>query len=186
MGEVTVSKPRLLVRTLSFALMEAGFIMLVAVNVYLLFSATEPVIAHDPGSIMGLATVLSKSPEIVGHFNGTGAFRKNQLDDTLHGHAYSTFLMRESGFSYVTKMCMSCSEKSKSISTEKQTSFTSIRWWQPLILRRLSRILLLITTLAYIVVLELLFIFSQSHQGLLAIDTNSWLHYGWVRNPFQA
>lgn len=180
-GQMTESKPRLVVRALSFGLMEAGFVSLIAIIAYFLASASKSVLVTDPASIAGLALVLTKSPDIVGQLDGEEYSHIDSSHPALKGNVYRTGPFGEI-VSYRNKI-KSADDKEEGSQERMRSSPTSMGSWQPTILRMPTRIAMVLGTLVFIIVLEILLTVSQSRHGLVAIDTNSWPHYGWTYIP---
>ena len=89
-GVVTTNEPRLYVSVLSFALMEASLAVLTLVTLHLLLSASDSVVPYDLGSIAGLSTILSLSPELLYLIKDKGASTIPALQEVLQGYLYST------------------------------------------------------------------------------------------------
>ncbi len=182
-GQITENKPRLFVRTLSFALMEVGFVGLLAISTYLFASTSRLVISHDPGSIHGLAIALSKSAEVVKQVDGKEFSKTSRLRTAFKDNVYSLGYLGEILSTRYTRVSTGQNKDTEEANISKRNSSKLENFWVPFILRIPTRSLVLLCTLIYIVILEILWTINQAHDGILEIDTNSWLHYGWTYIP---
>lgn len=89
-GTVTTNELRLFVRTLSFALMEAGLGLLTLFATYLSLTASKSILRHDPGSISGMAAIVSKSPDLVELVSNFATRPISASKAKLQEHTYDT------------------------------------------------------------------------------------------------
>ena len=182
-GTSFANENRLFVRVLSFGFMEALLVLLVVLAVLKLFWASKGVVTRDPGSVAGLVTILTQSPEFVASMQDTGPLDVRAIADRIRGHGYSI----ETGigdwqppFGIKTSSLRNCKEVS---STLESGQACRLKWWQPLALTLPARLLSLALLVALIVALELLYQHSQRHNGLVDVPVDDYSHYGWTYIP---
>ena len=180
-GSVIVNKPRLFVRVLSFTLMEIGLVVLASIAASLVYCTGRPIVRHDPGSVSGIASILAQSPELCKLVKANATSTVSDIEAELEKHMYSTCL--ESDKRVVIEVSRASMAAGALASTKEAPDQTPVRWWQPLTLSSVSRLLTVLAPLAYIVVLEVLFATSKSRDGLIDVDHSSWTHYGWTYLP---
>ena len=180
-GSVTVNKPRLFVRVLSFTLMEVSLVMLALMAAALVRCAPRPFVRHDPGSLSGIASVLAQSPELCNLAKGQTISTASDFEAELRSHMYHTCLEPDKSTSI--KVSRTSAAIGMLPSRKEAPDQTPLRWWQPLTLKPVSKLLTVLAPVAYIVVLEVLFATSRSRDGLIDVDQSSWTHYGWTYLP---
>ncbi|OQV09514.1 hypothetical protein CLAIMM_13628 [Cladophialophora immunda] len=182
-GKVTSNEPRLFVRTFSFALMEAGLGLISLLATYLSLRVPKSILRQDPGPIAGMAAILSKSPDLMELVSNTATQPSTVTNALLLDHTYYTDMQH--GTPRTGGICVSKgSARGDQVKmAEPEPRNTSMTWWQPLILRRWSQPLVVLIPLIYAAILEILLRVSESNDGLLGIDNNSWVHYGWTYIP---
>ena len=90
LGSVTVNKPRLFVRLLSFTLMEVGLVILALIAALLVFYTPRAFDLHDWGSISGIASVLAESPELCKLAKEKNSLTRSTFESELEKHTYNT------------------------------------------------------------------------------------------------
>ena len=181
-GQITEDKLRLFVRPLSFGLIEAGLVMLVAITFYILATTSETFLSCDPGSIDGLSTILGRSSAFTKQADGLGSYSRPGIDAACTGYVYHTG--RDGEILGNNGSIESAPSNTNQESASRRAAYSEIgRFWQPSTLQILVRILVVLVPVIYIIILEVLLTFSRSHNGILSTDTNSWLHYGWTYIP---
>jgi hypothetical protein len=183
-GTVTTNELRLFMRTLSFALMEVGLGLLTLFATYLLLTVSKSILRHDPGSISGMAAIVSRSPRLVELVSNVATRPISATKAKLQERTYYTDiqhgLLRNGGIHVSERLAPGVQSQ---VAESDPGGSSVVVWWQPFVLRKFSRLMVILTPLLYISILEILFTFSQSNDGLLGIDNNSWAHYGWTYLP---
>ncbi|KAJ9604488.1 hypothetical protein H2200_011324 [Cladophialophora chaetospira] len=182
-GDFTGELPRLMVRLLSFVIMEVCLGLLITIAAYLSVSGCDSAISHDPGSIAGMAAVLSRSDNFINLIRHSGHLKSSELEKVLSNYTYQTSLVRVAANQYTTRI-HTHGPADLGPSREREPNHTSdIRWWQPLVLKPLPRVLIVVIPLVCLALLQVLLVESMSKNGLCDVSSNSWVHYGWTYIP---
>jgi hypothetical protein len=170
---------RLFVRQMSFWLMAVLLVMLIALVVVLL-CLFVPVTAcpRDTGSIGGVATILSQSPEFMDAFHGSQFKSEEQMAESRLGQTqYSTLSDMKGAFMLLPQ------DQSIPQSVESSED-SSPAWWQPFSSTWFIRITVVVVPIAVIIGLEVVYHLSTSGRGITLVDGKSpYIHYIWVYIP---
>lgn len=192
-GTASVLQNRLLVRVLSFALMEAlsGILSLLALGM-ILFYPSCAVCSRDPGSIGGLATVLARSQRALQSLRGLGAVTAKQLENRMSGYSYRSITSGIDGTStfYITQIGSPLYDMRGTGSNDYGPSqpiivdLQEIIWWQPFATTMTGRVLLIAVSAALVVTLEILYRISHSSEGIVDVSSkDQYIKYTWVYLP---
>ena len=180
LGTASTNEDRLFVRVLSFALMEAGLALIVIANLFLFLLPNTHIIVRDPGTLAGIAAVIAASPELTDRIpdsTATGPLLVKSAQET------STFQTESDSTTSANCRIRTVPASRGSHQGKENRGRNIVRWWQPLVLRRGSRLLVVLIPLVYVVVLEILYQVSLKNDGLAHVDTSTWAHYTWTYLP---
>ncbi|KAI9044253.1 DUF3433 domain-containing protein [Aspergillus affinis] len=169
---------RLVVRELAFGLVTTILGLLVAIAsgliiVYLPAAACP----RDPGSIAGLATILSRSPEIMEHLTDMGSKPISAITALISDQKHGVSATREGDFVITIHRVSSANRR-------RSTGNDQIEWWRPLSVRIPVRSLTFGIPLALICTLESLSQHSKRSGGIAPIeDEISPVRYTWTYIP---
>jgi hypothetical protein len=178
-GTDQLIEDRLFVRQMSFWLMAALLVMLNAVVVVLIcFFVPVAVCPRDIGSIGGLATILSQSPEFMIAFGGSQFKSEEKMAESRLGQTqYSTLSDAKGAFTLLPQDQTTSQESSND-------GHCSPAWWHPFSSSWFIRITVVIIPLAVIIGLEVVYHVSTSGHGITLVDGKSpYIHYIWVYIP---
>ncbi|RAK99633.1 DUF3433 domain-containing protein [Aspergillus ibericus CBS 121593] len=174
-GTYSAHIQRVIVRELSVRIMEATLAVLVVLTAALW--AVRPVRStpRDPGTIAGLASILSRSPGVSRRLAGC----KNAKDITteLADGTYYTRVTDNDGWTF------SIEEEQKSEGTRTRISSSPITWWQPMSVSLWWWIISIFFPLLIIAGLEVAYQMSAQRNGLGTVDSSGYIRYTWVYLP---
>ena len=181
-GTQTFTTQRIVVRELSLRIMEAALAVLIIMAIVVLLFRPSRSSPEDMSTIGRLALVMAQSPSFVEVMRGLGSMNMRRID---------TFLSERSFRTVITKGNLAPSKfsiepvangiLSVELTTEKPKEM--IDWWRPLPIRLVSRCGILLLTAFIVIALEVLLNFSQKNNGLVAVNTSDYEHYGWTYIP---
>ncbi|RJE20089.1 hypothetical protein PHISCL_07584 [Aspergillus sclerotialis] len=181
-AEVTEKEERLIVREFPLIFMEVILVVLSFVCLALWFLSRHHLCPRDPGSIGGLATILTRSPLLMGFFEGTSTTPLQKLEAAHSKASYHTATTEgEDGASF--GVVPSGEMEMNSGSPRDNAASDLSKWWQPIIVRTPSKIGVTLFTVALIVALEVLKKYSSSNDGIATVGNGEYIKYTWVYIP---
>lgn len=182
-GTTTSTRSRLCIQELSLRLMEAllALLALLSIALYLLFPG---VLYRDPGPIGSHALILAKSPPLRNILAGGGPTPNETLDSRLHGYtaSFPTRITAGDPTVVVTPTTGDAlDECTRSQLTEE--NIDESKWWQPLTGTTWFQIAVFATTVAVIVVLEVLSQISKKNDGIANVVIDGYQKYTWTYIP---
>lgn len=182
-GTATSTKSRLCIQELSLRLMEAllALLALLSISLYLLFPG---VLYRDPGPVGSHALILAKSQPLRSILVDGGLASNKNLDSRLRGYTASFPTPRtvNDPTVAVTPTTRDTSDDTTPSQPTKDNT-DQAKWWQPLTGSTWFRIALFATTVAVIVVLEVLFQISKKHHGIANVVLDGYQKYTWTYIP---
>lgn len=184
-GFVERTQPRLYVRLLSLALIEASVVILIVILLLMLFGTSPRVCSRNPGLLGGIAAIISSGEDfkrLLLETGGTGGvFEKrtrNLRFSTVSGTAdinKDTFRIR----------CSNDSAPLIAPGSDLDRPQSSSKWWRPFFASVSTRCLVVLMPTVIIVALEILHRRSSSSSGIAILsDTDSpYLRYTWAYIP---
>lgn len=183
-GVVTRVEPRLFVRTLSFALLEAAAGLLAVIAAIMIFLKPSRVCPRDPGSICGLAAILSRSHVFMRHLNNLGATRDADLRESCQGLTFRSAIHPSEAGKFSFEIHCRGENADMQTSPINPPARRQNLWWRPFPTSNTTRIVVLVLPILVIIVLEILHRKSQSHGGIAVVSTsNKYQRYAWVYIP---
>ncbi|KAJ5835440.1 hypothetical protein N7447_001466 [Penicillium robsamsonii] len=181
-GTERLIEDRIFVRQMSFWLMAVLLVMLIAIVVILLcFFVPVAVCPRDTGSIGGVATILSQSPEFMGAFGGSQFKSEEKMAESRLGQTQYSTLTDTKGAFMLLPQDQPISHPLESSNGEDSSSPT---WWQPFSSTWFLRITVVILPIAVIIGLEVVYHISTSGAGITPVDGKSpYIHYIWTYVP---
>ncbi|KAJ5705923.1 hypothetical protein N7536_001612 [Penicillium majusculum] len=175
---------RLFVRQLSFWLMAALLVCLIAIATTLLcFFVPVAVCPRDTGSIGGMTAVFAQSPEFMTSFKGSQLKTESQMADTRLGQTLYTSSHTDETFRLLPQNKSTDEPTPEGVkSSELETS--SPTWWYPFSTTWLIKISVFALPIAVIIGLEVVYHISASTHGITLVDGKSpYIHYIWTYIP---
>ncbi|PYI10640.1 hypothetical protein BO78DRAFT_305655 [Aspergillus sclerotiicarbonarius CBS 121057] len=173
-GTYSAHIQRVVVRELSVRIMEATLAVLVVLTAALW--ALRPVRStpRDPGTIAGLAAILSRSPAISHRL--TGCKNTQDMSTELADGKYHTRVTDHDG-------TFSIEEEQKSEGTRTRISSGPIAWWQPMSVSLWWWMISVFLPLLIIAGLEIAYQMSAKRDGLGTVNSSGYIRYTWVYLP---
>jgi hypothetical protein len=179
-GSISRTEKRIYVREVPLRLMEATLIMLIIILVTLIFARPAPSTPRDLSSLGGLATVMAQSQRYVFALQRLGAATIRAMGQSIAIHEYQTCVgigAAEPAFRIEVVDHSDLYERPRQQTLPVKPS----SWWNPI--SDLTRLAILTLDFALIVIIELLFQRSQSHDGLIDMSLTSSVPYVWAFIP---
>lgn len=183
-GTEQFTEERLFVRQLSFWLMAALLVCLIAIATTLLcFFVPVAVCPCDTGSIGGMTAVFAQSPEFMTSFIGSQLKTESQMADTRLGQTLYTSSHTEETFRLLPQNESTDEPAPEGVkSNEHETS--SPTWWYPFSTTWLIKISVFALPIAVIIGLEVVYHISANTRGITLVDGKSpYIHYIWTYIP---
>lgn len=128
---------------------------------------------RDPGSIAGLATILSQSPGTIATLKGLDLHQVKGMKTLLSGQRYHTRMGRG-------QFLVDTAKERQVITGDSP----SVSWWHPLVVKIRFRVVIFGIPLALIAALETLYQFSHKHSGIALVDSElAYIRYTWAYIP---
>lgn len=177
------SEQRLHIRGLSLNWMIATLSTLIITTSLTVFFAPTQMVSRDPGSVGGLATILSRSPSLSKILATYGSatrlsirrvlqdFKaKTSVEHTITGPEFRIEILREN--------------TPKGPNTAQKIEYSGkVKWWRPLSISAPLKIGLILVLGSLVVALELLFQRSERNHGIVNVNDSSYARYTWVYLP---
>ncbi|PYH96857.1 hypothetical protein BO71DRAFT_396652 [Aspergillus ellipticus CBS 707.79] len=176
-GAYSARMQRLIVRELSVRVMEATLAVLIVLIAGLWACRPVRCTPRDPGTIAGMASILSRSPAVSDQLAGckSAADMQKELAD---GHYYS----KASDNDGLRTFKMAATHKATE-GTRTRISSGPISWWQPMSVSLWWRTVSIVLPILIIAGLETAYQISHRQNGLGTIDSNGYIRYTWVYIP---
>ncbi|KAL0257964.1 hypothetical protein SLS55_007132 [Diplodia seriata] len=182
-GEVAADQQRLRIRGLSFYMMEAILALLIVVAAALYFIAPRNNTNRDPGSIGGLAAIMTGSPSLRESLSRCGSAGLSTLRERLSNYRALSSLQESDG-KYEFRVVMVPEDSiSPGRVCDEESAEDKIRWWKPLAMSRITKTGVTLYLLLLVAALESTYQASVKHDGLANVETESYVRYTWVYVP---
>lgn len=179
-GSSDINENRLCVHKLSLRAMEATLAVLIVITGVIVINRPRHVAARDPGSIVGISSILSSSTTFVDMFSMVDFASVEKLKKILSGRRFKNTLRVES-----TVLTFGIEDTSGSDPTKMQAKrdFDRLEWWRPFSVTSVARAFVLVCPIALIAVLEVTYQVSHRYNGIADVSPDSYIHYSWVYVP---
>ncbi|TGJ83100.1 hypothetical protein E0Z10_g5658 [Xylaria hypoxylon] len=134
------------------------------------------ILLQNPGSIIGIATHIYQSEQLIVGLRGQGSSSDKSLQE--HTKDWKVWTSRSDSSPQLFVHVEDVAPEKQQMRNPDQST-----WLQPLIIRPVSRILICLLMIILILTLELLLRDSGAHNGLAAISNIDSLHYLWTWLP---
>ena len=183
-GHIVSQKERLVVRSVSFGLVEVCLGLLAALSLILGLAWPRVLVPRDPSSIAGLASMLSGSRYLMAQLKGTGIATKPLLNDHLASMLFWTTAV-DRDKSTLSSLVIECSSPKPNNDIDGNVPGPGhVKWYLPISSRRFFQIGLPALLIALIGTLEALLHQSRVGNGLANVSNPaSYEHYYWTFLP---
>jgi hypothetical protein len=176
-GEYSATAKRVMVRELSARAMEAALGVLVVLSAAMWVCRPVRSTPRDPGTISGLAAILSRSASLSERL--VGVQNKGDLKAALARGLYSSRVADNEG-----QRTFSIEPKCRASEETRPTASSSdpdAPWWKPI--SKGWQFASVALPVLIIIGLEIAFQFSRRREGLADIISNGYIRYTWVYVP---
>lgn len=181
-GTIAGDSNRLVVQTLSMALIVATLVISMFILIALVFVAPRGKTPQDPSTIGGLASILARSPDFIQLILGNGQLghSSSSLDHLKHSR-YRTDI----DFNVENPQFKICAFEvgEKGPNKLRQSSEANIKWWKPYSMTTLNKVLISVFLSTLIAILEILYRLSQRRDGLASVPENDYVKLSWSYVP---
>lgn len=183
-GTVSASADRLLIRGISFWLIESNLAILVVLLLLLCVIKTHSLVPRDVASIVGLGTVLASSSQFLETLADTGQRNNKELRALLKGKKCFTTTTSNGLLNGENRFHIGVDPEGRMPKHESSPARATKKWYQPFASRWYYRIGTPALVIAVIIVLELLYRKSLRSQGLTDIPSPAhFVHLAWTYIP---
>ncbi|KAK3370570.1 hypothetical protein B0H63DRAFT_552650 [Podospora didyma] len=161
---------RLHVKGASTGLLCVGFILLTIISIAVLFTRPQDVVVREPGSVQGMARVLSTSPELGNALAGLGSNSEAEIRETLQNASFVSRLTRSKRDLNIEAINGSATPMEM---PEKRITDPPIQRWHPLAISDWFLGCALIVPLIYIAILEGAQVASNKQTGFVETTPHS-------------
>ncbi|KAI9695228.1 MAG: hypothetical protein M1820_008800 [Bogoriella megaspora] len=142
------------------------------------------VVSRDPGSLAGLAAILSKSHKLQDQLSLTGSSSRSGLQRTLMGYQYRTTISEEPGSYPTFSIKQSLSSQYEPNHFIENRPKGAIKWYRPWFASAPVQLAAIIFPIALLGTLEGLYDRSRNRNGLVDIDAHyNYTQYVWLYIP---
>lgn len=178
-GQVQHSESRLQVKILSTVFMAVLFGLLFSTSIVILTYRPHNLVPRDPGPIFATMALLATSPSLLESLSGLGSARRSKIRKLTNDNCYQSLLAgtKEMAFSLdAVKGQQHVPATKPAAEAEPGESRPAFSWWRPITSRRSWFCLAIILPLVLIILLEILQRISDSHQGIISLDSSTKLN----------
>lgn len=180
-GSVESNVQRLVARKFPFIFMEVVLAILICISLGIWFLSRQNLCPRDPGSIGGLATILARSPKMMDFFQGTATASLKSLLSATAKISYQTVSWEDRDHHHFSIVPSETSEGGNA--QADPNSNDQSKWWQPFAFTIPGWVLTIILPVLLIVALEILYRYSNTHDGIVDIAAGEYIRYTWVYIP---
>ncbi|KAL1641060.1 hypothetical protein SLS58_006332 [Diplodia intermedia] len=182
-GDVAADHQRLRIRGLSFYMMEAILALLIVVAAALYFIAPRNNTNRDPGSIGGLAAIMTGSPSFRESLSRCGSAGLSTQRERLSNYRALSSLQVSDGKPEFRVIMVPEDSISPGRACDEASAEDEIRWWKPLAMSRITKTGVTLYLLLLVAALESTYQASVKHDGLANVETESYVRYTWAYVP---
>lgn len=190
-GTTTFTQTRLVVRALSFGLVEGILVILIGFAAAIaIFHTSSAACSADPGFIGAFATILARSDSLVTLLDGTACKDLRFIKQRVTGIAYRTVRdhTADPASFKITDDQREAQIRPAHLNVKSNLSHdkTPSKWWRPFSVSKLAQLVVIGLPLSLILTLEFLYRDSEtSHPKGIAyvMGRNNYVRYSWVYIP---
>ncbi|KAI9709839.1 MAG: hypothetical protein M1828_002356 [Chrysothrix sp. TS-e1954] len=179
-----VEQQKLVLSTVTFALTAALLVLLTAISVFLYsYAARLTTVSREPGSVIGLATILSTSLDFLEILSGAGSSTMRQMNGRLSGTALRTRILPTLGaltHSFVIEADRGHYNEDSPVPPQPKELQ---RYWRPISASWTIYGLVFFLPLVIIAVLESTYQYSKSHDGIANVSSSKSTTFAWSFIP---
>ncbi|KAF9888484.1 hypothetical protein FE257_008591 [Aspergillus nanangensis] len=182
-GNATVPRERLIVREFPVIFMETLLALLICICGIIWSLSRYDVCPQDPGSISGLATILARCPLMMDFFRDSSTTPLTVLEASSAHLSYQTLrTASNNGRSFEIVPFPPLAEP-RPFSTSNTKDGRPPVWWRPLSLAITGKLMVMIPPVTLVIILEILYHYSITHDGLVGVDVTGYVKYSWTYIP---
>lgn len=172
---------RLIVRSTGFVSLEVLFICMTACTIWVMRKRPGNAVSRDPGSVIGMATILARSPQLCKALQGTGSLSLHTLRERIHEKRFNTSI--QGGFGISESYQNDPDPNSPTHLLPLGTPSRKIIWYRPFSVKSAGKVLAVMAPVVVLAALEAVLQMSQAHAGLADIPHNRYVHYSFTLLP---
>lgn len=169
---------RLVTKALPTRLMQACAAVMLVLTVLMLFTMPQNVVPRSVESIAAIAVILARSPGLTQILRHTGHLDIAGLTQVLSRHRYMSVVADAPQGKMFSVRVVSDSEPLVPHHRHKHVS-----WMRPFVVRRTIMISTLVLAVCVLIALEVLYRYSNAHNGIADVNVDSLEKYAWLYSP---
>ncbi|CAK41549.1 uncharacterized protein An13g01490 [Aspergillus niger] len=177
-GTYSAHTQRVVVRELSVRIMEATLAVLIILTAALWICRPNRCTSRDPGTIAGLASILSRSPKVSERL--TGCKNAQDLATNLADGRFYTRVTDNDGW---RTFGIEEDQKATEASRPGASSAGPLIWWRPISVTVWWWIISIVLPVLIIAGLEASYQVSARQDGLGTVTSGGYIHYVWAYLP---
>lgn len=189
-GSMTTMEDRLVLRTVTFGLIEGLLGLLSILTLSLILLAPRDCVPQDPGPVEGVAAILARSPGVLSMLQGTGASNLRTIKRRLVAAKYTTqpsLVAAEDEFG-ITDVQENEGDglvhgREFDSNKEDREGERNIDWYRPIAVTLPAKISVVLAPIIMIIVLETLYQQSRKHNGVCDVAVSEYIHYTYTYIP---
>lgn len=158
-------------------------VCIVLTFIALIFVPGYGFLPRDPGSILGLATLLAKDTPSTKSLRGLGSASTKQTREELEKASYSTVVEGYNADNPLNLSHFRIYGGDAPTEPKYQRHAETDGWWSPVAFSMIIRLLIVMILALVILGLEISLRISQQNEGLAVIDRSSYIYLVWTLLP---
>ncbi|KAK7512389.1 uncharacterized protein IWZ02DRAFT_508759 [Phyllosticta citriasiana] len=174
---------RLRVRGLSLYLMAALLVLKIVVALAMLSMAPRNFTPRDPSTIGSLALILANSPSLLDRLCHQGSSELESVRSHLLGTKCRSIVQNVESRCHFSVEILTDMKSDVSAVENTREKDMKIKWWRPLSILPIFKVVVAISLILVAVALEILYWRSEKSNGLAQVDAQGYIRFIWVYVP---
>ncbi|KAK7534284.1 uncharacterized protein J3D65DRAFT_679225 [Phyllosticta citribraziliensis] len=174
---------RLRVRGLSLYLMAASLVLKIGVALAMLSIAPRNFTPRDPSTIGSLALILANSPSLLDRLCHQGSSEIESIRSHLLGTKCQSVVKNAESRCHFSVEILTENKGDVSSVENTREKDKKIKWWRPLSILPIFKIIVAVSLVLVAVALEILYWKSEQRNGLAQVDAQGYIRFVWVYVP---
>lgn len=177
-GLLARNELRLVTKQLPTRLMQACSAVMLVLTLVMTFTMPRNVVPRSVESIAAIAVILARSPGLAQILKHTGHLEITALLQVLSRHHYMSVVADAPHGKTFSIRVVSDAEPLGPHHQHKHVS-----WMRPFVVRRTIMILTLLLAICVLIAVEVLYRYSNAHNGIADVNVDSLAKYAWLYSP---
>ncbi|KIV94088.1 hypothetical protein PV10_05244 [Exophiala mesophila] len=183
-GLVSKHTNRLVVQQTPVRVMQGVAATMLILSLVMAFATPRGVVPRSVDSIVAIAAILARSPQLERQLRETGHMDMNELASLLSPYMFWTKIDNDNDTrTFSIQMASKLDNNFGPNPTSQEIRVHGIKWTRPFVLRRIAIFTTILLSIAAIITLEILLSRSQANNGLANVGNNTSTRYSWLYIP---